>query len=76
MRLAQPRLDTGAGGARPTAALSKILAVLPPAARAAAESLAVYAPPVGPDEPRASALQTLRAAAEARRKVRHRATST
>src|SRR6476660_6568311 len=31
-------------------AMSKILAVLPGAERAAAESLAIYAPPVGPDD--------------------------
>ncbi len=39
VRLAQPRLDVALGG-HAEAALSKILAVLPPAARAAAESLA------------------------------------
>ena len=44
VRLAQPRLDA-ALGRHAEGALSKILAVLPPAARAAAESLAVYAPP-------------------------------
>jgi predicted DNA-binding transcriptional regulator YafY len=46
--------------------------VLPSAARAAAESLAVYAPPVGPDEATRKRLERLRVAAEARRKVRLR----
>jgi len=69
IRIAQPRLDgvlaTGAEGA-----LSKILAVLPPAVRAAADSLALFAPPVGPDAPTLQRLATLRQAAEARRKLR------
>ncbi len=69
VRLAQPRLDT-ALAARAGSALSKILAVLPPAARAAAESLAVYAPPVGPDEATRDRLEALRRAAEGRRVVR------
>src|SRR6185295_11775953 len=47
VRVAQPRIDPGLGR-HAEAALSKILAVLPTAARAAAESLALYAPPVGP----------------------------
>jgi predicted DNA-binding transcriptional regulator YafY len=73
IRLAQPRLDgTLAAGAE--AALSKILAVLPAAVRAAAESLAVYAPPVGPDEATRARLETLRQATEARRKLRLRYT--
>ena len=38
-------------------------------ARAAAESLAVYAPPVGPDEATRARLEALRIAAESRRKV-------
>jgi len=68
IRVAQPRLDGGlAAGAE--AALSKILAVLPPATRAAAEALAVYAPPVGPDEATRGRLALLRQAAEARRKL-------
>ena len=54
------------------AALSKILAVLPPASRAAAESLAIYAPPVGPDTATRERLQVLREAAESRRKLRLR----
>jgi predicted DNA-binding transcriptional regulator YafY len=68
VRLAQPRLDA-ALGRHAEGALSKILAVLPPAARAAAESLAVYAPPVGPDEATRQRLEAVRIAAEARHKL-------
>jgi len=71
VRIAQPRLDP-ALAAQADAALSKILAVLPSASRAAAESLAVYAPPVGPDDATRARLETLRVAAEARRKLRMR----
>jgi len=71
VRIAQPRLDP-ALAAQAEAALSKILAVLPSASRAAAESLAVYAPPVGPDDATRARLETLRVAAEARRKLRMR----
>ena len=71
VRLAQPRLDP-ALAAQAEAALSKILAVLPPASRAAAESLAIYAPPVGPDTATRERLQVLREAAESRRKLRLR----
>ena len=46
--------------------------MLPPAARAAAESLAIYAPPVGPDEATRERLQVLRVAAEERRMVQMR----
>lgn len=71
VRIAQPRLD--AALARHAGdALSKILAVLPIASRAAAESLAVYAPPVGPNETTRGHLERLRVAAESRRKVRLR----
>lgn len=68
VRIAQPRLDA-ALAAQAENALSKILAVLPVAARAAAESLAVYAPPFefAPEVRRR--LEALRLAAEARRKV-------
>ena len=69
VRLAQPRLDV-ALARHAEGALSKILAVLPPAARAAAESLAVYAPPVGPDDATRQRLETLRVAAEARHTLR------
>ncbi|HEY9068328.1 MAG TPA: YafY family protein [Burkholderiaceae bacterium] len=69
VRLAQPRLDT-ALAAHAEGAMSKILAVLPSEARAAAESLAVYAPPVGPDEATRRRLESLRVAAEGRNLVR------
>jgi len=68
VRLAQPRLDT-ALSANAETALSKILAVLPAAARAAAESLAIYAPPVGTDPTTRQRLEHLRVAAEARYRV-------
>ena len=68
VRIAQARLDV-ALGRHAEAALSKILSVLPAAARAAAESLAVYAPPVGPDPVTRARLETLRVAAEARCKI-------
>jgi len=68
VRIAQPRLDpTLAAGAE--AALSKILSVLPAAARAAAESLALYAPPVAFDAAVRERLELLRVAAEQRHKV-------
>ncbi|HEY1392311.1 MAG TPA: YafY family protein [Methylibium sp.] len=69
VRLAQPRLDIALAG-QAEAALGKILAVLPAASRAAAESLAVYAPPAGPDEATRARLQQLRESTEARRKVK------
>jgi predicted DNA-binding transcriptional regulator YafY len=69
VRIARPRLDLDLAAQTDTA-LSKILAVLPALERAAAESLAVYAPPVGPDEATRTRLQALRTAAEARRKLR------
>ena len=71
VRLAQPRLDA-ALARQAEGALSKILAVLPPVARAAADSLAIYAPPVGPDEATRQRLEVLRVAAEARHKLRLR----
>ncbi len=51
-------------------ALGKILSVLPVAARAAAQSLAIYAPPSGLEPAVQLRLQTLREAVQARRKVR------
>lgn len=69
VRLAQSRLDV-ALARHAEGALSKILAVLPPAARAAAESLAIYAPPFGPDVATRQRLETLRIAAEARHALR------
>jgi len=68
VRLAQPRLDAGLSRDA-EGALSKILAVLPSAARAAAESLLVYAPPLGPDEATRARLETVRIAAEARHTI-------
>ena len=65
VRLAQPRLDAALARAA-EGALSKIMAVLPAAARAAAESLALYAPAVGIDEGVRRRLETLRVATEAR----------
>lgn len=50
-------------------ALGKILSVLPNAARVAAESMAVFAPPIGLDATVQTTLQTLREAAQAHRKV-------
>ena len=66
VRLAQPRLDQ-ALAAQGEMALSKILAVLPAAARAAAESLAVFAISQGPDEATRERLHRLRIATEERR---------
>ncbi|HUG26647.1 helix-turn-helix transcriptional regulator [Piscinibacter sp.] len=71
VRIAQPRLDR-ALARQAEGALSKILAVLPSASRAAAESLALYAPPVGPDDATRERLETLREATESRHKVRLR----
>ena len=68
VRIARPRLDEGLS-AQAEAALSKILAVLPAPARAAAESLAVYAPPVHFDVETRGRLEALRRAAESRRFV-------
>lgn len=50
-------------------ALSKILSVLPVGARAAAQSMAVYAPPVGLEPAVQATLQTLREAAQGHRKL-------
>lgn len=68
VRMAQPRMDRG-WAAEAEAALSKILSVLPASARAAAESLAVFAPDAGIDAATGAALQALREAVLARRKV-------
>jgi predicted DNA-binding transcriptional regulator YafY len=51
-------------------ALGKILSVLPASARLAAQSMAIYAPPVGLEPAVQATLQTLREAAQAHRKVR------
>ena len=50
-------------------ALGKILSVLPNTARVAAESMAIFAPPIGLDPKVQTTLQTLREAAQAHRKV-------
>ena len=50
-------------------ALGKILSVLPVAARVAAQSMAVYAPPLGLQPAVQITLQTLRKAVQARRKL-------
>ncbi len=71
VRLSRPSLDAGLA-APAEAALSKILAVLPLAARTAAESLAVYAPLSGMDEDLSRRLIQLREATEQRRKLRFR----
>jgi predicted DNA-binding transcriptional regulator YafY len=68
-RIAQPRLDPGlAAGAE--SALAKVIALLPLAVRAAAESLAVYAPDAGIDVATRERLERLRAATDAKRVVR------
>lgn len=69
VRLAQPRLDASLSQ-QAESALSKILSVLPPATRAAAESLALYAPAYPMDEPTRGRLESARLATEARRKLR------
>lgn len=51
-------------------ALGKILSVLPPAARAAAQTMAIYAPPMGLEPAVQVTLQTLREAVQAKRKLR------
>lgn len=68
VRIAQPRLDP-ALAAQAGDALSKILAVLPPAARVAAESLAMYAPGTALDDATRARIAALRDAIDRRRKV-------
>ncbi len=68
VRMAQAWLDP-ALAASAEDALGKILSVLPADARAAAESLAVFAPTGGLPAPAQRTLQTLREAAQERRKV-------
>jgi predicted DNA-binding transcriptional regulator YafY len=68
VRIALPRLDTAMAGDA-EAALAKILAVLPPSARAAADSLALFAPDVGIDEAARATLEAMRGAVAARRKL-------
>lgn len=68
VRVAQPRLDQQLA-AHAEMALSKILAVLPPAARAAADSLPLFSVSTGPDAPTRERLARLRQAIETRRVV-------
>ena len=68
-RLAQSWVD-GAMARDIESALGKILSVLPPAARAAAESLAIYAPAYVMDERLREILQLLREAVQSRHKLR------
>jgi len=69
VRLAQPRLDAELAS-QAESALSKIIGVLAPAARAAAESVVLYAPPVALSARTRERLLVLRQAVEARRKLR------
>ncbi len=68
VRVAQPRLDIALAG-HAEAALSKILAVLPAPARAAAESLAVYAPAAALDAATRGRLEAVREAVQSRHKL-------
>ncbi|WP_234197004.1 helix-turn-helix transcriptional regulator [Pseudacidovorax sp. NFM-22] len=67
-RLAQSWVDPALGD-NIDGALGKILSVLPPTARAAAESLALYAPAIALDDATRVHLRTLREAVQARRKL-------
>jgi len=67
-RLAQAWLDPEMARDAETA-LSKVLSALPASTRAAAESLALYAPVVSPDPEIARHLQDLRQAVQVRRRV-------
>lgn len=69
VRLAQSRIDTELA-ARADDALTKILGVLPPADRIAAERLSLYAFPNGPDQATRMRLTQLRSATDAKFKVR------
>ncbi len=71
VRIAQSRLDDALAGHVETA-LSKILAVLPPTSRAAAETVSVLAPPRPLDVATRQRLGELREATEQRRKLRMR----
>lgn len=68
VRLSQPQLDEGLAD-EAEGALGKILAVLTPAARASAESLAVFAPQTGLDAATRQRLARLREATENRNKL-------
>ena len=71
LRIAKPRLDA-ALAVQAQGAVLKIRAALSATARAAADSVAVYAPPDGPDEATLGRLEQLRLAAQSRRKVHFR----
>lgn len=68
-RLAQSSVDPALARDIQTA-LGKILSVLPPAARASAESLALFAPSFSIDDGTRARLQTLREAVQSRNKLR------
>jgi predicted DNA-binding transcriptional regulator YafY len=68
-RLAQSSVDPAMARDIQTA-LGKILSVLPPVARASAESLALYAPSFAIDDGTRGRLQTLREAVQSRNKLR------
>ncbi|HSI47826.1 MAG TPA: YafY family protein [Ideonella sp.] len=69
VRIAGPRMDA-ALVAQAENALSKILAVLPSAARTAAEAQVLFVPAVGPDAVTLTRLAVLRQAAESRHLLR------
>ena len=69
VRIAQSRLDRSLAIAAEDA-LGKIVGVLPPAARAAAETLPLYAAPWAADKDSAERLGLLRDATSARRRIR------
>lgn len=71
VRIARPRLDSTLSR-QAEMALAKIIGVLPPAVRAAAESLPVFAVAVGPDTATRDRLAQLREAVEQRCKLRLR----
>ncbi|TXH77253.1 MAG: YafY family transcriptional regulator [Lysobacteraceae bacterium] len=68
VRVAQPRIDQ-ALAASAEDALSKILGVLPAVERAAADSLSIFAPPVGPDVETRARLLRVREAIDGRCKL-------
>lgn len=71
VRVAAGRLDP-ALAAEAERGLGKILAVLPPGVRAAADSLALYAPEIEGNRPARECLAVLREAIEGRRRLRVR----
>jgi predicted DNA-binding transcriptional regulator YafY len=68
VRMAQPWQDASLAAAAELA-LGKLLSVLPSAARAAAQDMALFAAPFGLEPEIQSTLQTLREAVQARRKL-------